>query len=333
MTTVEGLCGIKATTVCDSISERGDRLTTMELEYPRIIHAEMMTHRMFSRNAASSRAIPFAKMQEQLTARPVRFGAANKGMQDAGEHTTTLPIVPNENPLKCYRVSPEDAWHNAKLWATEHSEEFMGAGYHKQVYNRLTEPFQMIKVLVSATEWDNFFWLRCDEGADPTLQELARCMKEAQEVSTPQILKAGEWHLPYVVVTRHQGLLCQEYWADNDDGTILTLGEAIKVSAARCAAVSYRNEDYGLEKCLELYKRLVGAERKHSSALEHQATPMQAVLYGIEDDNEPNVNQPMFPHTWEPGVSHADRQGKLWSGNFKQWIQHRKFIIGENHES
>jgi len=82
--TIEGKSNIKATVICDSISEQGKRITTFELEYPRIIHSELMTHRMLSRNAASSRAIPFKAMVENLNGKPVRFGAANKGMQDKG---------------------------------------------------------------------------------------------------------------------------------------------------------------------------------------------------------------------------------------------------------
>ena len=85
MTKVKGKANIVARVVCDSISHDGVRLTTFECEYPRIIHSELMAHRMLSRNAASSRAIPFEKMLQQLDGKPVRFGAANKGMQDTGE--------------------------------------------------------------------------------------------------------------------------------------------------------------------------------------------------------------------------------------------------------
>lgn len=323
---------IKAKILADSINEKGNRLTTFEIEVPRIVWAEFMTHRQFSRNAASSRAIPFDKMLLQLDGVPSRFGAAQKGMQDNGLE------FDNDVLIECYgRVSDElytpeemaftslEAWDYAKVHAIKVSQAFKEAGYHKQIYNRLTEPFQMIKAIVSATEYSNFFWLRDDVMADPTIAELARKMKEAYDNSTPQLLKAGEWHLPYVftdfVVV--DGKSRQIYFSRDeiDMRDNLTLEQAIKVSAARCAAVSYRNEDYGLEKCLQLYERLVGDERKHSSALEHQATPMNEKTYAS--------NNPDEHCTWQVGISHIDRDYNFWSGNFCGWIQHRKTILGE----
>lgn len=304
---------VKATVICDSINENGNRLTTFELEYPRIIHSEMLTHRQLSRNAASSRAIPFDKMLQQLDGIPSRFGAAQKGMQDSGEEHVTY-------------IDPRAIWNHAKHSAIDYSCALKEAGYHKQIYNRLTEPFQMIKVVASATEWSNFFWLRDDVMADPTIAELARKMKLAYDQSVPQLLKAGEWHLPYVQSQYFEDD-GQRFIVEDSEGQgyFVTTEQAIKVSAARCAAVSYRNEDYTLEKCLQLYERLVGDDRKHSSALEHQATPMK--YQGSYTDG--SVDESM----WEEGVSHSDRKGNLWSGNFKGFIQHRKTIQGECYES
>jgi len=201
------------------------------------------------------------------------------------------------------------------------------------VYNRLTEPFQMMKTVISATEWENFFWLRNDKAADPTLEEVARSMYEAREQSVPTLLKAGDWHLPYVVTTTHEGLGCQEFWIDNYDGVAITPREAIKVSAARTAAVSFRNEDYGLEKCLQVYDKLVGDQRKHASAMAHQATPMKETCWVIGSYIDNDVNCPDNPYSWESGISHADREGNLWSAQFKGWIMHRKLIEGENKET
>jgi len=319
---------IKATVICDSVNDQGNRLTTFELEYPRIIHSEFLTHRQFSRNAASSRAIPFDKMLQQLDGIPSRFGAAQSGMQDNGkEHDSYVYYDTYETygfdddvvfaPCKALG-SARDVWEDAKESAVNFSKAFKEAGYHKQIYNRLTEPFQMIKVVVTATEYDNFFWLRDDAMADPTIAELARKMKEAYEASTPQLLKAGEWHLPYVQVDYfNTGDGIEQHFYESTSGNYslgdyLTTEQAIKVSAARCAAVSYRNEDYGLEKCLQLYDRLVGDERKHSSALEHIATPMpeNATL-------ETN------------GVTSLHKILGLMSGNFAGWLQYRQFIKGE----
>jgi thymidylate synthase ThyX len=325
---------INAKVICDSISEAGNRLTTFEIEYPRIIHAELMTHRMFSRNAASSRAIPFAKMQEQLTGRPVRFGQANPGMQDKGEDFDAI-VVDRYHHGHSFDNTPEEAWRMARDYAEYWSAAFHEAGYHKQVYNRLTEPFQVMKTIVSATEWANFFWLRNHEAADPTLQELARKMQSTYNESVPQLLKAGEYHLPYVESSTWSGQ--QHFGVADAEGVLqhVSLEDAIKVSCARCAAVSFRNIDYGVEKSREVYDRLVGDARKHSSALEHVATPMQKEY--VEDDYlgteyDDSVNCPSVPSTWEKGISHADREGDLWSGNFLGFIQHRKTIDGENYK-
>jgi len=328
---ITGKNGISATMVLDSISESGVRLTTFELVYPRIIHSELMTHRMFSRNAASSRAIPFAKMKEQLTAMPVRFGAANKGMQDTGEDFEAMVSDPDNG----YSCLPNVAWEYARNSAIDWATAFHDAGYHKQIYNRLTEPYQMIKTIVTSTEMPNFFWLRNDVAADPTLQELARVMFEVYNESKSTLLKAGEWHLPYVdcyvyVDGRdgvHYGIM------DETHGVVeLSLEDAIKVSSARCAAVSFRNSDYDLAKSIVVYDRLVGDERKHSSAMEHQATPIQHESY-IQNDSgiESRTNSPPRTNTWEQGISHMDHDGQLWSGNFRGWVQHRKLIDGENH--
>jgi hypothetical protein len=162
-------------------------------------------------------------------------------------------------------------------------------------------------------------------------------MKESYEQSVPELLKAGEYHLPYIDVERtgKSGEI-QVYFIEDESGNpqSISLEQAIKVSCARCAAVSYRNEGYGLEKSLEVYDRLLGSDKKHASAFEHVATPMQAESWGrdlYEYGGVGAVNQPQESSTWEPGISHADRKGKLWSGNFCGWIQYRKTIDGENY--
>jgi thymidylate synthase ThyX len=335
MITIVGKYGIKATILADSISAAGIRMLSLEIEYPRMILAELNTHRDKSRNSASSRAIPFNKMLTQLTARPVRFGEANPGMQDKGvDFKAKVNYTDADFGYTVMNsLDPENAWDAAKESAVRFSKAFFKAGYHKQVYNRLTEPFQMMKTVISGTEWGNFFWLRDDEFADPTIAELARCMREAKDASTPRLLQAGEWHLPYVsTFVRFDGKLV---YGDLVDGEVeeFSLEEAIKVSCARCAAVSYRNEDYGLEKCLELYERLVGSNKKHASALEHCATPMEKSDDSLAVfDKEFVVNVTMWPHTWQEGISHVDRKGQLWSGNLRGFIQYRKTIKGENYE-
>lgn len=344
-TKVCGKSGITATVICDSITESGNRLTTFEIEYWRGILAELNTHRMLSKNSASSRAIPFEKMQQQLTGRPVRFGAANKGMQDNGKHDAfvegRLVDVGAYGAVK-EALHPEEAWEKAKQDAIFWSKAFYKAGYAKQVYNRGLETYQMMKTVISGTEWDNLFWLRNHGAADPSFEELARCMQRARDESTPQLLKAGEYHLPYV----------DSYWEQvfYRDGThnlqvfyigdilssskqieILYLEDAIKVSCARCCAVSFRNTDYGLEQSKRVYERLISDSKIHGSALEHCATPMQPKTTVKWGEKEHAVNIPQKPSTWEPGISHMDKEQNLWSGNFKGFVQYRKLIPNENY--
>jgi hypothetical protein len=332
--TIFGKSDISATVLTDSISIAGVRMLTYEITYPRIVHSELMTHRALSKNAASSRAIPFHKMKGQLTGKPVRFGQSNPGMQDKGEDYEAFVLgrpMEYEGNDGAPAYYPDEAWEMARADAMFWSEAFFNAGYHKQVYNRLTEAFQIMKTVISGTELPNFFWLRDDDAADPSIAELARVMREAKDESTPTLLKAGEFHLPYI-----------DRWVGEDGlmhyGDIEHLGfdtvvaeyslqDAIKISTARCAAVSFRNVDYTLEKSLEVYQRLVGDERKHASAFEHQATPMEPTVAAW---HEPSVNIFELPQTWQDGVSHGDKQRQLWSGNLRGWVQHRKLIPGEN---
>jgi len=321
MIRVEGKHDVSATVLTHSVSPQGIEHLVYEIEYPRLILAELNTHRMLSKNSASSRAIPFNKMVENLKGRPIRFGQANPGMQDKGEEFDGKVRDNSGCPW-----TSEEWWDLARERAIFYSHGLYEAGYHKQVYNRLTEPFQMMKTVISGTEWNNFFWLRDHDAADPSLAELARVMRMAKEASIPVLLQPGEWALPYV--QSFKGLTGRVYVLDGD--LELTLDQARKVSAARSAAVSFRNVDYTLEKSLQVYERLVGDERKHASAFEHQATPMKPEQMGSSDDDWTEINRPEWGETWENGVSHADRNGQLWSGNLKGWLQFRKLIDGEN---
>lgn len=338
----------------DSVSPQGRRLTTMEIEVSRIVWCEFLTHGMLCRNAHSSRAIPFDKMVEQLTGKPVRFGQANKGMQDRGEEFDAHVIIKPDlydaveqmlyemtGFVICYEdllnengemeLTAEGAWSLHKYLSVSVSRAFYEAGYHKQVYNRTTEAHQMIKAVVSATEWGNYYWLRDDIAADPTLHDLASTMRKAHEQSVPELLQPGEWHLPYVKTARNpHGKLCYliEPEVKGGEWDEMNLEEAIKVSSARTGAVSFRNTDYGLEQSLSVYDKLVGDERKHASAMQHQATPMKKMSV-CQYDIDAGVNVSSHPATWEPGISHADRDGNLWSAQFKGWIMNRKLIPGE----
>lgn len=294
---------IKATVIQDS-THMGKRITTFELEYPRFIHAELMTHRQFSRNAASSRAIPIEKMISHVVenpAAPIHWGANQPGMQAKQE----LGELAKFNAKTIWQLAVD----SAISWA----KELSSTGAHKQIANRITEPFQTMKTIVTATEWDNWFWLREHPDAQPEIHELARCMREAMESSTPLTLNPGEWHVPYV--ERHRwDTVGPVYYAIS--GVQVTLEEAQMISASCCAQVSYRKTDDSLEKARMVYSRLVDSEPVHASPVEHQATPMDSPRTYLGDSHE----------AWETGVTHLDRKGHFWSGNFKGWIQFRQLV-------
>jgi len=243
----------------------GKRITTMQLRYPRIIHAEFMTHRVFSRNASSSRAVPVKKLIEEAryeTAMPVRFGANQPGMQDKGEdYDQWVNNWTRRSDLDAQMLDPQDAWKKAAWAAADAAQSFADAGFHKQFCNRLLEPFTHISVVVTSTSWANFYGLRCHADADPTMKALADAMWDAHQASTPTVLTRFDWHLPYIT--------------DRDRET-LSAKQLLIASAARCARVSYNKHDGSspsYEDDLALYEKLVTAELVHASPLEHQALP------------------------------------------------------------
>jgi thymidylate synthase ThyX len=269
----------------DSISEAGVRLTTFQLSYPRIIHSELMTHRAFSRNASSSRAIPVSKMVASISVDPffpLYWGMNEPGMQSRKE-------VTDAGTLKAAVA----LWsHGARVAARTATDLYELCGLHKQLVNRVLEPYSFISVIVSSTSYENFFALRCHPDAEPHIQHLAWKMADLYYKGSPPVLcKSGEWHLPYVSAAERESLPL----------------ETQKVcSVARCARVSYRTHDGAnpsVEKDTELYNRLLGGLEKgdgepgHLSPLEHQATPLP--------------------------------DGKEVSGNFVGWQQFRQTIPGQ----
>jgi len=316
MIKVKGKGGITAKIVADSVSSvSGDRITTFELEYHRYVHSELMTHRMFSRNAASSRAIPVKNMLELVRnspAMPIHWGKNQAGMQAKEECDNGVwkyLIVDH------FMYPREDAWIMAAGGSVRNAEEFNNAGYHKQIVNRLVEPFQMIKVVVTATSFDNFFWLRFHEDAQPELAELARCMLVAYKRSKPQELNPGDWHLPYY----GNGYWKKSHPLSDTDSQAQFVEDALKISASCCAQVSYRKNNDSLEKAESVWERLVASQPVHASPTEHQATPMK--------DAEWEYNYSGCDMTDTPkGYTHVDKDNKFWSNNFKGWIQHRALI-------
>jgi hypothetical protein len=289
---------ITATVIADSISDYGPRLTTMLLEYPRWIHAEFMTHRVFSRNAASSRAIPVSRMIKAVQdnpAVPMFWGANQRGMQAGEECNTKVSIT---KPMATYvdldelsleywgdDMTREAAWLHARDQAVKTAQAFSNAGYHKQIVNRLLEPFSHIKVVVTATAWSNFFALRRHADAEPHIKLLADRMWEAREASTPRQLAQGYWHLPFVAFTPLKGFEA----------------EAVKLSVARCASTSYDTVDgfeMTIDRAIALHDKLVSSTPMHTSPCEHQAQATKTNGWG----------------------------GNLGDG----WVQYRKTLEGEN---
>lgn len=237
------------------------RITTFVLEYPRFIHAELMTHRVFSRNAASSRAIPVETLIQHTLDHPVlpvHWGKNQPGM------------VADEE------VTPEIKHEAMKLWRSharesrKHARRMAKLGVHKQIANRMLETHQHIRVVVTATEFDNFFALRTHGAAQPEIRVLANKMWEAYCASEPMALKWGEWHVPFVDRYRdYQG--CLRYMTDT---TWLTTEEALKVSSSAAAQTSYRKNDLSLTKAKSIFERLVESKPVHASPFEHPAKAM-----------------------------------------------------------
>ena len=243
---------INVKVIADSITESGDRVTTLELEYPRIIHSEFMTHRVFSRNAASSRAIPVKTMLKNIWNNmfvPWYWGANQSGMQ-----------------AKVQLSKPRIFIANA-LWRTGVCINLLGSyllssvGVHKQLSNRNTEYASYIKTIVTSTDFNNFLNLRLHPDAQPEIADLAYKIKEALENSKPVLLKEGEWHTPYIPKKSVDSIL---------DRTL-----AKKVSVSCCAQVSYRKSDTSIDKAIRITDALSKSRPIHASPFEHVCTPGQ----------------------------------------------------------
>ena len=303
---------ITAEIIADSLNPQGVRLTSWVLEYPRFLHSELMTHRVFSKNAASSRAIPVEKLIQQIQdnpALPVWWGKNQPGMQANEEVDDTIkrPVFfgPatgfNDPSLLTDKEHAKAVWLEARDSAIEYVKRLNAIGLHKQVANRILEPWFNIRIIMTGTEYDNFFKLRAHPDAQPEFQNLAYKMKALYETNKPVQLKAGERHVPF--------------GTDFDDKRVselintdnLTLGEFLeakseikrKIAIARCARVSYLNyegkDDYAAD--VKLCDRLFGSVPRHLSPTEHVAQALDSTEF---------------------------------VGNFKGFKQYRKFFADES---
>lgn len=294
-------------------------IRSLELRYPLQIHAELMTHRKFSRNARSSRAVPVKRMIEEVMTEPFiprYWGKNQKGMQATEEHDAPVFITETNSigEPQLYEYTNEAAWLHARDAVVKIVEGFEEAGYHKQVVNRLLAPWLHIDVLVTSTNFSNWFALRDHPAAEPHIRDLAVAMRESVEYGPVQELKEGEWHLPYIqpvdwadaaqraiaqIGLRPPDMTVHEWQDHKRPINLKTRAELVKLSVPRCAAISYRpfhEGDRPLE--AELAKHDELAANGHWSPFEHQATPDWA--------NQTPLH-----------------------GNLDGWIQYRKLFDGE----
>lgn len=293
-----------AKVVLDSVSSRGVRLTTLEACFPRLVLSEFNTHRKLSRNSASSRAIPIhkrIKMALDDPYVPTVFGSNQKGMSSG-------------DPLEGLAAEKaRDSWLRARDHAVVEARVLAELGVHKEYANRLLEPFLWHTAIITATEFENFFNLRCHPNATEPFRVVAEMMRGAMVASVPSLIGFDEWHLPYVTV--------DDLVAPTPNGMISS-DHLVKVSVGRCARVSYLTHDgrRDQDEDVRLHDTLLG--NGHMSPLEHVARPAEHedldlalikfsdLAYEVADD---------------PYVDPA----KMQFGNFTGWVQYRKTIPGE----
>jgi len=325
--------------LADSVSPAGHRLTTFQVTFPRIVLAEVNTHKMLSKNSASSRAIPVPKRIAAVEADPFvpdAFGQNKPGMQH--EH-----VLEGDDDEHARRI-----WARSRQSARADATELSAIGVHKQLANRLLEPHSWHTAIISGTDWANYFGLRCHTAAQGEFRKAAELMREAMRRSRPHLLRPGEWHLP--LVPELDGEVISRADARRDRGTAWWL-DWVKISSGRCARVSYLTHDgvRDIDKDVELADSLV--TNGHLSPTEHQARPMAkrelalTAAYDVTFDGgltlrvgsrwgEPRVGGRLFLGTDgdEPPESElivAVRGPLHYAGNFNGWVQYRKHIPNE----
>lgn len=301
---LEGKNSIRVEVVQHSISESGKELLTVNVKYGLLVHAEFLRHRTLGRCVKSNRAIPMKTIRKEVLEKP--YSPVFIGKNQAGM------VADSEMKFKgfwegLYKAAryPMCAVH----WLADK------CGAHKEWANRLLNPWQYVSETITATEWDNLYNLRVHKDAQKDIYEVVKLIHKAQKMSKPLELKAGEYHVPYVTRKFTEGVL--KYF--DNDGTELSVEQAIQASAARCARSSYNNHDKttaNYQNDVVLYNNLIESEPKHASPVEHQATPMSVPVQDYVQD----------VGSAEEGVTHEDREGNYWSGNLKGWVQYRQLI-------
>lgn len=337
----------EASIVADSISRQGHRLTTMLLKYPRFCHSEHLRHRSFSYSVASSRALPIEKMIEQVMMDPVLpvwWGKNQKGMQ-AKEELTGRQRDKAERLLLVGRDrAVEVAKWLADLGTVPYADsEDIGVGLHKQIVNRLLEPWMWVTVCVTGTEWENFFFLRCHPDAQPEIQKIAVMAEELYRTNVPSVLPAGSWHLPFI---REEDWNDAEQLACKDEIVGVTtvsmhyenlkaMVEMLKqVSVGRVARTSYLTHlgtrdlmlDVALAETLLAGAKLDPPGPMHLSPFEHVARPLGEYEYIYQERNHV-LNKALYEHELAAGRPLAAHLNTY--GNLVGWRSMRSLIPGE----
>lgn len=300
---IEGKGNIWAEVVADSINPWGDRITSFRLHYHRFIHAEFLRHRMFSNSVSSSRAIPVPKMMEQVQdnpATPIFWGKNQAGMKADVEVENTK--------------ESQEAWQMGATRSVESAKLMHSLDMHKQVANRVLEPFQFINQVVTATDYENFYFLRIHGDAQPEIQELANVMFEAKEQSTPVLMREG-WHMPFI---------------DEEMVDKFGIEDCKKISASVCAQSSYRLADASLEKAEAIYDKLVTSRPLHASPFEHIAQPFTEAEMMARMDAQSFLETELLRIYKDLELVQNMTRHILYNGNFRGWNQMRKQIPDEN---
>jgi hypothetical protein len=353
----------KAEIVADSKNEFGNRITTFVVTFPRIILAEFNTHRMLSRNSASSRAIPFEKMVKAVEENPfipIAWMKDHKGMQGNEFFDENDLYSPGEGLGDVWTTSVlTQRWKQARDGAVYQAKKLAELGLTKQIVNRLLETYMWHTCIVTGTEWENFFALRAHKDAEIHMQKIAYMMLEEYNKSIPKLLKAGEWHIPYE--KQIEALLPPTLPIREG----LTLDEGVNEIKVKLSTVMGGRTSYTVvgtdqkpmtwDRMVELHDQMKSAFPKHMSPLEHPGqSPNEYEFYNnvkhftipvslldeykskndskqyfiIFDPRDSKPDQLAFNYALEANEAIVLEYG--WFGNFRGFKQYRKMIEGEN---
>lgn len=290
-----------------SVNPEGQEIMSAILRYPRYIHGELMTHRVFSRNSASSRAIPIKKMIGDIQddpASPTVWGKAQPGMQ-------SFQFI-DSNDLG----EADYVWNKARDLMIGSVRELDKLQVHKQFANRLIEPWMHITVLVTATDWGNFFNLRAHPDAAPDFQELSFRLLHQYMQSVPQKLDWGEWHIVF---------------EDQMPESVTSTEDKIRIATARAARLSYMTFEGEIDpqKDIALHDSLIA--NGHLSPTEHCACAEHSRPKMWDDHFKAVLLQ--HPDVLPEAVAMMEHFVKRDQGNFNGWTQYRKLLQNENQSS